>query len=75
MSRYIRRFVVQVFEEMQAADAVPNAITYGCLLVACQRRKDVTTAFQLYQQACAAGVLPTDECHNILINVCAEAGR
>ena len=30
----------------------PTAVTYGVLLVACERRRDVDRAFQLYQCAC-----------------------
>jgi hypothetical protein len=30
----------------------PTAVTYGVLLVACERRRDVDRAFQLYQAAC-----------------------
>ncbi len=65
----------QVFEEMQQEGVEPTAVTYGCLLVACEQLGDVERAFQLYKQACERGIVPTDECHNILINVCAATGR
>jgi len=64
-----------VFEEMQHDGVAPTEVTYGCLLVACERLGDVERAFQLYKQACERGIVPSDECHNILINVCAETGR
>lgn len=32
-------------------------------------------ALELYRQACEEGVLPTDECHNVLIAVCTDADR
>ena len=65
----------QVFEEMQARGLAPTAVTYGCLLVACQKLGDVDRAFALYKRASEAGIPPSDQFHNILINACAEAGR
>lgn len=53
----------------------PTATTYGCLLKVCGLRQDVTTAFKLYEEAFEVGVLATDECHNMLIDVCSDAGR
>ena len=41
----------------------------------CARRSDVDKAFQLYGEAYGTGVLATDECHNILIGICSDAGR
>jgi pentatricopeptide repeat protein len=38
---------------MRAEGLAPSAVTYGCLLAACERTGDVSRAFQLYQQACA----------------------
>ena len=66
---------VQVFEEMQERGVAPTAVTYGCLLVACERTGDVDRAFALYKHACDAGIPPSDEFHNILINACAAADR
>lgn len=60
---------------MQQENVAPTAVTYGCLLVACEQLGDVERAFRLYKQACDRGIVPTDECHNILINVCAATGR
>ena len=60
---------------MQEESVAPTAVTYGCLLVACEHLGDVERAFRLYKQACDRGIVPTDECHNILINVCAATGR
>ena len=37
---------------MRAEGLQPTVVTYGCLLVACERKRDVDTAFQLYQAAC-----------------------
>lgn len=37
---------------MRGEQLAPTAVTYGCLLAACERRGDVTRAFQLYKQAC-----------------------
>ncbi|CAL8466875.1 g6411 [Coccomyxa elongata] len=65
----------QVFDDMQQESVAPTAVTYGCLLVACEQLGDVERAFRLYKQACDRGIVPTDECHNILINVCAATGR
>ena len=53
----------------------PTATTYGCLLKVCELREDVDTAFKLYEEAFEEGVLATDECHNMLIDVCSDAGR
>lgn len=66
---------MQLFEEMKAAKLQPTATTYGCLLMMCARRGEVERAFQLYEEAFSRGVLGTDECHNILISICADAGR
>ncbi len=65
----------QVFEQMQERGVAPTAVTYGCLLVACERLGDVDRAFALYKRACDAGIPPSDEFHNILINACAAADR
>ena len=67
---------LQVFEEMKAAgNLAPTATTYGCLLMVCARQGDVEKAFHLYEEAYDTGVLATDECHNILIGICSDAGR
>ncbi|KAL0019221.1 hypothetical protein WJX77_010459 [Trebouxia sp. C0004] len=66
----------QVFDEMKAAGNLkPTATTYGCLLMVCARQGDVDKAFLLYEEAYDTGVLATDECHNILIGICSDAGR
>jgi pentatricopeptide repeat protein len=66
---------MQVFEEMQEQGIMPTAVTYGCLLVACEHLGEVDRAFDLYREACERGITPTDECHDILIKVCATTGR
>lgn len=44
---------------MRAAGLAPSAVTYGCLLAACERGGDVERAFALYKQACdEVGCLP-----------------
>lgn len=69
------RCAVQVFEQMQAENISASEVTYGCLLVACERLGDVDRAFLLYKKACQQGIAPSDECHNILVNVCTATGR
>lgn len=66
---------MQVFDEMKANRLQPTATTYGCLLMVCAREGKVEKAFELYREAYSRGVLATDECHNILITICADAGR
>ena len=44
--------VFSLFDEMQAANIAPTAVTYGCLLLACRLQRRVDLAFSLYQQAC-----------------------
>ena len=66
---------MQVFKQMQAEGVQATEVTYGCLLVACERVHDVDRAFLLYKEACDQGIPPSDGCHNILINVCAATGR
>ena len=66
---------LQVYEKMQAEGLQPTAVTYGCLMTASELDGRLDRAFSLYQEACTRGVLPTDECHNILINVCARSNR
>lgn len=65
----------QVKEEMTRLGLSPSAVTYGCLLNACDRLGDVERAFKVYQQACDEGVPPSDVMHDILINVCTRGGR
>eukprot|EP00884_Botryococcus_braunii_P007551 jgi/Botrbrau1/16798/Bobra.150_2s0027.1 len=65
----------QVFQEMELAGIQPNAVSYGSLLTACRKLGDVDRASALYRRICDRGVLPNDECHNILINIYADAGR
>lgn len=73
---YKHERALQVFEKMKAVGKLkPTATTYGCLLKVCGLRGDVTTAFKLYKEAFEVGVLATDECHNMLIDVCSDAGR
>ncbi|KAA6419381.1 MAG: hypothetical protein FRX49_10640, partial [Trebouxia sp. A1-2] len=67
---------MHVFEEMKAGGNLkPTATTYGCLLMVCARQGAVDRAFLLYEEAYDTGVLATDECHNILIGICSDAGR
>ena len=66
---------VQIFAEMKAKGLKPTATTYGCLLMVCARCNAVDHAFELYEEACAAGVLEGDECHNILVGIYCDAGR
>ena len=68
-------FATQVFKQMQAEGVQATEVTYGCLLVACERVGDVDRAFLLYKEACDQGIPPSDACHNILVNVCAATGR
>lgn len=63
------------FDAMRAEALAPTAVTYGVLLHACEAATDVERAFALYRMACEEGVLPTDECHNVLIKVCIRAQR
>jgi pentatricopeptide repeat protein len=64
-----------VADEMLAANAHPTAVTYGCLLVACDKLGDVGLAFDLYRQACARGIPPSDQMHDILIGACMRHGK
>ena len=43
----------ELLDQMRGEGLAPSAVTYGCLLAACERTGDVSRAFQLYQQACA----------------------
>lgn len=65
----------KVAEEMPSASVNPTAVTYGCLLVACDKLGDVGLAFDLYRQACARGIPPSDQMHDILIGACMRHGR
>lgn len=64
-----------LLEAMQQEGLKPTAVTYGCLLVACWQSGDVDRAFSLYREAHENQILPTDSCHNILINLCTRTGR
>lgn len=41
-----------LFDQMRADGLAPNAVTYGCLLAACERAGEVDLGFELYKQAC-----------------------
>lgn len=41
-----------LFDQMRAQGLAPSAITYGCLLSACERSGNVDLGFELYKQAC-----------------------
>ena len=61
--------------EMRRYNVPLTDVTYGCLLVACEKQGDVSKAFELYQEACNGGVTPSDQMHNILISVCTRCGK
>ncbi len=42
---------LQVLDIMKSQGQPPNAITYSCLLLACQHRGDIDEALNLYRQA------------------------
>jgi pentatricopeptide repeat protein len=65
----------KIVEEMKSKGVGPTAVTYGCLLNACDKLGDVSRAFQVYQEACDEGVPPSDQMHDILIGVCTRGGR
>ena len=60
---------------MKLEGVYPTAVTYGCMMNACEASGKVEDAFKLYKEACANGVPPTDGCHNILINAYAKNNR
>lgn len=64
-----------VADEMRSLGLAPTAVTYGCLLLACDKLGDVPRAFALYKQACSEGITPSDQMHDILINACTRSGR
>lgn len=41
-----------LFDQMRAQGLAPSAVTYGCLLSACERSGNVDLGFELYKQAC-----------------------
>lgn len=65
----------EVMEDMRRRRVPATAVTYGCLLSACEKLGNVDLAFKLYERACAEGVAPSDEMHDILISVCTAGGR
>ena len=62
-------------DEMRKQGLAPTAVTYGCLLNACDKLGDVQRAFSVYEQACAEGIPPSDAMHDILIGVFSRSGR
>ena len=66
---------VQIFGEMQACGIAPTAVTYGCLLAACQQLADADKAFDVYRQSCAAGLNLDGTLLDLLIQVCAQTNR
>ena len=43
--------VLQVLDLMKLRGQPPNAVTYGCLLLACQHQGNIDGALDLYRQA------------------------
>ena len=64
-----------IMDTMHDAGMQPSAITYGVALASCEASKDADQAFKLYNEACQAGVIPTDNLHNALIKVCVSVGK
>jgi pentatricopeptide repeat protein len=64
-----------VFESMKVEGVHPTAVTYGCMMNGCDAAGRGDDAFKLYQEACAHGIVPSDELHNILINIFAKNNR
>ena len=62
-------------DEMRRSGVPLTDVTYGCLLVACEKQGDVARAFRLYQQSLEERVTPSDQMHNILISVCTRCGK
>ena len=62
-------------DEMRRSHVPLTDVTYGCLLVACEKQGDVSRAFSLYQQSLEECVTPSDQMHNILISVCTRCGK
>lgn len=62
-------------DEMRRSHVPLTDVTYGCLLVACEKQGDVSRAFSLYQQSLEERVTPSDQMHNILISVCTRCGK
>lgn len=61
--------------QMRESNIPLTDVTYGCLLLACEKKGDVSHALDLYQRACIDGVTPSDQMHNILISVCTRCGK
>lgn len=64
-----------LFEDMQLQRIKPSVVTYGCLISGCEKLADPTLATKFYQMMCSNHVLPSDECHNMLIKIHSRAGR
>jgi len=64
-----------VFENMKAEGVHPTAVTYGCMMNGCDAAGRVDDAFKLYQEACGQGIVPSDQLHNILINIFSKNNR
>ena len=62
-------------DEMRHSGVPLTDVTYGCLLVACEKQGDVSRAFSLYQESLEERVTPSDQMHNILISVCTRCGK
>ena len=66
---------VQVYEEMQACNIEPTAVTFGCLLAACHQLANADRAFELYRQSSARGLKDDGAVLDLLIQVCASTQR
>lgn len=48
----LKQLAFELLGQMRGEGLAPSAVTYGCLLAACERSGDVERAFALYKQAC-----------------------
>lgn len=70
-----RRVLEELPASMEAQGVEPDVITYGTLLNAARRLRDVGAAAELYEIMAKRGIEPSPECHNTFASTAAKAGR
>lgn len=70
------RRVLEVLPEAMRAEGVePDVITFGTLLNAARRLRDVEAAAGLYDQMASRQIVPSPECHDTFAQTAAAAGH
>ncbi|KAA8492312.1 Pentatricopeptide repeat-containing protein [Porphyridium purpureum] len=66
---------LQMYEQMEATGLLGDAVTFGTLIHACAREKNLSRAFELFGIVRRRGIMPSLITYNSLVHACALADR